>query len=154
MKSHLTLSALMACFAAAAHGQELGTLIALKPSTDVNRPLAFDKAELSAKAGARIKLVLTNEGGALSQPYNVVLCKPGTADKVVAAAMSMVTDPSGMAKGYVPDSTDIVAYTPLAQPGETQSIEVTLPTAAGDYPFFSTFPGHPVIMKGVLKVSN
>lgn len=130
------------------------TVIELKPSTNIATPLAYDKSDFTAKAGAKIKLVMNNNGGAAPQPHNVVLCKPGTADKVVAAAMGMLTDPNGMAKAYVPESTDIIAHTKFAQPGQTESVEVTLPAEAGDYPFFCTFPGHAAIMKGILKVEN
>jgi len=147
---------LLAVLAATSMGlaQDAGTVIELKPSANVATPLAYDKTDFTAKAGERIKLVFSNNGGALPQPHNVVLCKPGTGDKVVAAAMSMLTDPNGMAKAYVPESADIIAHTLFAQPGETKSTEVTLPAEVGDYPFFCTFPGHAAIMKGVIKVGN
>jgi len=132
--------------------QDAATIIELKPSTNIATPLAYDKTEFTAKAGAKIKLVMNNNGGAAPQPHNVVLCKPGTMDKVVGAAMGMLTDPNGMAKAYVPESPDIIAFTKFAQPGGTESVEVTLPAEAGDYQFFCTFPGHAAIMKGILKV--
>jgi azurin len=134
-----------------ASGQDV-TAIELTPSKDATKPLAYDKTEFTAKAGSKIKLTMNNTGSAVPQPHNVVLCKPGTESKVSAASMSMLTDPAGMAKAYVPASPDILASTVFAQPGQTQSVEVTLPAEPGDYPFFCTFPGHSMIMKGVLKV--
>jgi azurin len=127
--------------------------IELKPSTDATKPLAYDKSEFTAKAGSKIKLVVNNTGSAVPQPHNVVLCKPDTDGKVSAASMGMMTDPNGMAKAYVPESPDIIASTKFAQPGSQESVEVTLPAEPGDYPFFCTFPGHSLIMKGVLKVT-
>ncbi|MBL9117216.1 MAG: hypothetical protein JNJ83_19575 [Verrucomicrobiaceae bacterium] len=129
-------------------------VIELKPSTNPATPLAYEKTEFTAKAGAKVKLVISNNGGAVPQPHNVVLCKPGTAEKVMGAAMAMLTDPAGMAKAYVPETPDVIAFTKFAQPSQTESVEVTLPAEVGDYPFFCTFPGHSAIMKGVLKVTN
>jgi azurin len=151
MKSHLILilSLTLGAFAAA----QDATTIELTPSKDATKPLAYDKSEFTAKAGTKIKLVINNSGGAIPQPHNVVLCKPGTDGKVSAASMAMLTDPTAMAKAYVPASPDILASTVFAQPGQTQSVEVQLPAEAGDYPFFCTFPGHSMIMKGILKVT-
>lgn len=130
------------------------SVIELKPSSNVATPLAYEKTEFTAKAGSKIKLVFNNSVAAVPQPHNIVLCKPGTGDKVAGAAMAMLTDPNGMAKSYVPESADIIAHTKFAQPGQTESVEVTLPAEVGDYPFFCSFPGHSAIMKGVLKVTN
>ena len=134
--------------------QDAATVIEMKPSTNIATPLAYEKTEFTAKAGSMIKLVFNNNGGAAPQPHNIVLCKPGTGDKIAAAALAMLTDPNGMAKSYVPESPDILAHTKFAQPGQTESTEVTLPAETGDYPFFCTFPGHSTIMKGILKVEN
>ena len=65
----------------------------------------------------------------------------------------MMTDVTGMAKSYVPTSTDIIAHTAFAQIGQSQSVEFAAPSEPGDYPFFCTFPGHAMLMKGVLKVT-
>lgn len=130
------------------------SVLELKPSPNVATPLAYDKTELTCKAGAKVKLVMNNNGGAVPQPHNIVLCKVGTDAKVMAAAMAMLTDPKGMEKAYVPESPDIIAHTKFAQPGQTESAEFTAPMDPGDYPFFCTFPGHSALMKGVLKVTQ
>lgn len=126
----------------------------LKPSTNAATPLAYETNELTCKAAAKVKVTVNNVGGVVPQPHNFVLCKVGADAKVLAAAMGMLTDPQGMAKSYVPDSTDIIAHTKFAQPGQAESVEFIAPTDAGDYPFFCTFPGHAVLMKGVLKVTK
>jgi azurin len=146
----LTLLALVAPLSA----QDASTVIELKPSANAATALAYDKAEFTAKAGEKIKLVMNNMGGIVPQPHNVVLCKPGTAEKVMGAAMALLSDPNGMAKSYVPESTDVLAHTKFANPGQSESIEVTLPAEVGDYPFFCSYPGHSAIMKGVIKVAN
>lgn len=130
------------------------TALELKPSANAATPLAYEKNELTCKAGAKVKLTVNNTGGVIPQPHNVVICKVGTDAKVVAAAMGMLTDPKGMEKAYVPESTDIIAHTKFAQPGASESVEFTAPMDPGDYPFFCTFPGHAAMMKGILKITQ
>lgn len=118
--------------------------ITIKP--DPSNPLAYDTKTISAKAGQKIKLTFTNTHPTLPQPHNIVIGKVGTKDKMMAIAMGAMTL---VDKGYIPDSPDILAHTKLLQPGSSETIEFTVP-AAGDYPYFCTFPGHVAIMNGVL----
>ncbi len=130
--------------AAAAPAADLPVLeITIKP--DNANPLAYDTKTISAKAGQKIKLTFTNIHPTLPQPHNFVIGKAGTKDKMMAIAMSAMTL---VDKGYIPDSPDILAHTNLLQPGTSETIEFTLP-AAGEYPYFCTFPGHVAIMNGV-----
>ena len=152
MKLNVTLLALAAT--ALLNAQDAATVIELKPSSNTATPLAYEKNDFTAKPGAKVKLVFNNSVSTVPQPHNIVLCKPGTGDKTAMAAMSLLTDPNGMAKSYIPESPDILASTKLAQPGQTESVEVTLPAEEGDYPFFCSFPGHSMMMKGILKVAN
>ncbi|WP_397385537.1 plastocyanin/azurin family copper-binding protein [Prosthecobacter sp.] len=118
--------------------------ITIKP--DAANPLAYDTKTISAKAGQKIKLTFTNTHPTLPQPHNIVIGKLGTKDKMMAIAMGAMTL---VDKGYIPDSPDILAHTKLLQPGTTETIEFTVP-AAGEYPYFCTFPGHVAIMNGIL----
>ena len=123
--------------------------IALK--VDVANPLAYDVKEFTVKAGQAVKLTFNNVHPAVPQPHNVVIGAPGTKDKLLALAMQMATSPDGMAKGYVPESPDILFHTKLLQPNQSETIEFTAP-AVGDYPYMCTFPGHGVIMNGIMRV--
>lgn len=118
--------------------------ITIKP--DAANPLAYDTKTISAKAGQKIKLTFTNNHPTLPQPHNIVIGKLGTKDKMMGIAMGAMTL---VDKGYIPDSPDILAHTKLLQPGSSETIEFTVP-AAGEYPYFCTFPGHVAIMNGVL----
>lgn len=118
--------------------------ITIKP--DAANPLAYDTKTISAKAGQKIKLTFTNTHPTLPQPHNIVIGKLGTKDKMMGIAMGAMTL---VDKGYIPDSPDILAHTKLLQPGSSETIEFTVP-AAGEYPYFCTFPGHVAIMNGVL----
>ena len=117
--------------------------VTIKP--DAANPLAYDTKTISAKVGQKVKLTFNNTHPTLPQPHNFVLGKLGTKDKMMAIAMSAMTL---VDKGYIPDSPDILAHTNLIQPGKSETIEFTLP-AAGEYPYFCTFPGHVAIMNGV-----
>lgn len=133
--------------------QEAGVVVVeLRPHSKI--PLAYDKTELSGKVGARVTLTLSNIDGPLEQPHNFVLLKPGKIDAVGTLATAMITDPKALEKNYIPEqSTDILAHTPLVQPGESVTIEFTLPAEPGDYPFLCTFPGHWLQMRGTFHVT-
>ena len=120
--------------------------VTIKP--DAANPLAYDTKSISAKVGQKVKVTFNNTHPTLPQPHNFVLGKAGTKDKMMTIAMSAMTL---VDKGYIPDSPDILAHTKLLNPGQSESIEFTLP-AAGEYPYFCTFPGHVAIMNGILSV--
>lgn len=127
-------------------------VVELRPHPKI--PLAYDKTELTGKVGARVSLTLSNIDGPLEQPHNFVLLKPGKIDAVGTLATAMITDPKALEKNYIPEqSTDILAHTPLVQPGESVTIEFTLPAERGDYPFLCTFPGHWLQMRGTFHVT-
>lgn len=123
--------------------------ITLKP--DTANPLAYDTKEFTVKAGAKVKLTFNNVHPTVPQPHNIVIGSAGSKDKLMGLAMQMATAPDGMAKGFIPEAPEILFHTKLLQPNETETIEFTAP-AAGDYPYLCTFPGHAVLMNGVMKV--
>lgn len=107
----------------------------------------FDKKTLTAPTGAQVHLTLKNNGKLAVMQHNWVLVKKGTEAKVALGGMEKAQD-----AGYVVPSDDVLAYTPLAPPQKTVEITFTAP-APGDYPYICTFPGHYVVMKGVLTVT-
>ncbi len=127
------------------------TELVLKP--DAANPLMYDKKALTAKAGSKVKITLDNKS-AIPQPHNLLILKPGSRDKVIALANAMLTDPNAMAKDYIPESTDIIVHTKLIQPGQSGVVEFTVPDEAGEYPYLCTFPGHSILMNGILTVTK
>jgi azurin len=129
-------------------------VLELKPHAQ--NPLGYDKTELTVKAGQKVKLTLTNTGSIAPQPHNFLLLKPGKLDAVGALANAMLADPQGMAKHYIPEAAkpDILANTKLVQPNQTETIEFVAPAEAGDYPYICTFPGHWLLMRGVMHVTK
>ena len=120
--------------------------LTLKP--DAVNPMAFNAKAFTVKAGQPVKLTFDN-AAAVPLPHNVIVGKAGSKDALMAAAMKIATDPQGMAKGYVPEDANVLAHTKLVQPGQKETIEFVLP-AAGAYPFMCTFPGHSIMMNGVI----
>ncbi|MDA7922789.1 plastocyanin/azurin family copper-binding protein, partial [Verrucomicrobiales bacterium] len=89
------------------------------------------------------------------QPHNLLIVKPGKKDVVGMAANAAMTDPEFMTtKQAIPESEDILFHTKLVQAGEEDTLEFTAPAEEGDYPFLCTYPGHWMIMNGVMKVAK
>jgi len=111
--------------------------------------LQFVQKQLTAKAGEKLTIVFKNPDVV---PHNWLLAKPGTLQKLGEKCNLMITDPQGLAKHYVPDSDDVLAYTDMTNPKESFTIHITAPAEKGDYPYLCTFPGHWMVMNGTLKV--
>lgn len=111
--------------------------------------LQFVQKKLTAKPGERITLLFKNPDVV---PHNWLLAKPGSLQKLGDAVNLMITDPQGLAKHYVPDSDDVLVYTDMTLPNETFSIHFDAPKEKGEYPYLCTFPGHWMVMNGVLTV--
>lgn len=112
--------------------------------------MAYDTTEFKVKSGQKVKLIFNNMH-AIPLPHNLILAKAGSKDKLIALAMQIMTDPNGMAKGYIPESPDIIVHTKLLQSGQSETLEFTAP-AAGEYPYLCSFPGHSLLMNGVMRV--
>ncbi len=109
-----------------------------------NDQLKFDKTEITVKAGQKVTLTLKNIGTMPkeSMGHNFVLLKDGTdLDAFEKEAMQ--------APEHIPAGNPaVVAHTKLLGPGESDTIEFTVP--AGDYTFICSFPGHYKTMLGIL----
>ena len=110
--------------------------------------LKFDQSSLEAKAGKPIAIIVANPD--LLQ-HNFVLGKPGSKQRLGAAADKLITTAGAIEIGYVPQSEDVLSATGLLDPGATTTLKLG-PLAAGTYPFLCTFPGHWRIMHGLLVI--
>ena len=109
--------------------------------------MMYDVKEIALKPGKKIRLTFANQD---FMPHNILLVKPGKADDVGMKAMALGA--KGFELNFVPESPDIIWSSKLVDPGKEQVIEFTAPANAGDYPFICSFPGHHLIMRGVMKV--
>lgn len=110
-----------------------------------NDLMKFNKSELKAKAGQKVKITLRHIGKAdkMVMGHNVVILKPGTDVAAFAGKAAMSKD-----NDYIPEgTTDVVAHTKMIGGGETAVVEFTAPEA-GEYDFICSFPGHFGMMKG------
>ncbi|MCE7062779.1 PVC-type heme-binding CxxCH protein [Dyadobacter sp. CY343] len=124
------------------------TVIELKVEMEI---MQFDKKLITAKAGQKVVINLENPDG---MQHNLVIIKPGTLQKVGKAADEMLRDPKAAEKQYVPKISEVLHFTRLVNTGETVTLEFTVPSEPGDYPYVCTFPGHWRGMNGILRVTR
>jgi azurin len=113
-----------------------------------NDQMRFSTTRIEAPAG-KIKIELKNVGALPKEVmgHNLSVLKPGS-DPVAFAAKAM----PAKATDYMPaDKPEVLAFTKLLGPGESDTIELEL--TAGTYPFLCTFPGHVGLMSGQLVVN-
>ncbi len=109
--------------------------------------MKYDTPELTVKAGKKIKLTFANPD---FMPHNIVFVQPGKLDAVAMKAMTLGA--KGFEVGFVPDTPDVIWASKLLDNGTEEVIEFNAPSKPGDYPYVCTFPGHHILMRGVLKV--
>ncbi len=116
--------------------------------------MRFTKQKINVKSGQPIKLVFTNPD---ATDHNFVLVQPGSVEQVGSAANEMAKDPKNMTSNFVPVSMKqkIITASPMIGPNRKSKVAVVrfnAPLKPGGYPYICTFPGHWVIMKGMLEV--
>jgi len=109
--------------------------------------LKYDQKTLTVEAGAKIKWTFNNVD---DMPHNCVIVLPGTADQVGEQALKLGV--KGMNMGYIPETDNILYHTKLLQPGTSENIYFIAPEKPGQYTYVCTYPGHHLIMRGVLNV--
>jgi azurin len=114
--------------------------------------LSFDRVEIRVLAGQPVRLELDNPD---ATPHNLVLVVPGAADEVGLLANAMAADPAAVADGqFLPDTDKILQASVMVGPGGRDVMRFEAPLEAGEYPYLCTFPGHWVVMRGVLIVDE
>lgn len=116
---------------------------------EAGKNLTYSTAELQAKAGEMVQLTFVNPDVV---PHNWVLIKPGTLATVGDLANKLVADPEAALNQYVPKSDDVLAYTDIVDPKKEFTIYFQAPEKPGRYPYFCSFPGHWMVMNGILVV--
>ncbi|HPH18163.1 MAG TPA: plastocyanin/azurin family copper-binding protein [Haliscomenobacter sp.] len=109
--------------------------------------LKYDQDLLSIKAGSKVKLVFNNND---DMQHNLVVTMPGMANKIGEKGMALGL--KGPEMHYVPNLGDVIAHSKILEPGTTETIYFTAPSKPGDYQFVCTYPGHYLVMQGILKV--
>ncbi len=128
--------------------QNLGDAVAeefISIETSSNAP-AFVQNKFTVHANRIISVTLHNRSG-LKYQHTWVLVQPDTQDKLASEAKS-----AGPQSHWIPNSPDILAFVPLTDAGQSNTVLFHAPSKPGDYPFICTFPGHGEAMQGTLHV--
>lgn len=115
--------------------------------------MKYKQTEFTVAPGETVKLVFDNVATSPSMQHNVVIIN-STKDNVFRKVGEAGTQ-AGSTNDYVKKDLDaIVAYTPIAPPGEKVSITFTVPENTGDYGYLCTFPGRWATMQGTMHVKK
>ena len=109
--------------------------------------LKFSLEQIQVRAGGNVKVVFNNNDDML---HNFVVVMPGTATFVGEMATNLGLE--GQQKSYIPQTDKVLFHTNLLQPNTTESIYFTAPEKPGEYQYVCTFPGHYLVMRGILKI--
>jgi azurin len=105
--------------------------------TDAN--MKFSVAQIEAKPGEELKIVVKNSGSRTDMSHNFVLLHKEADVEEYMQASSV-----DKANNYIsPDLADqVIVHTKLLGAGQQDAIVFKAPTEPGTYPYLCTFPGH------------
>ena len=109
--------------------------------------LKYNTALIRLTAGSKVKLTLENTDDML---HNLVITRPDQATAVGEAALELGL--AGEARSYVPETDAVLYFIKLLQPESAESIYFVAPEEPGTYEFVCTFPGHHLVMRGIVQV--
>ena len=118
--------------------------------------MKFTKEQIAVTVGQPVKIVFTNPD---ATDHNMVFVKPGALEEVGMAANEMAKDPKHAMSDFIPKSKRGLILHASKMIGPTRKRQVHVfrfkaPEKPGLYPYVCTFPGHWVIMKGVMVVAK
>lgn len=125
------------------HAQRRDTTITITTSAN----LQFDQKRLVIKPNTRLRLTFQNKD---DMAHNLVVTRPNSRLRVVEFALAL--GDKGPELHHVPVMDEVLAHTVSVEPGNLDSLAVTL--AEGAYPFVCTYPGHGSIMYGIIYATN
>ena len=116
----------------------------------VKERMLYDITQFEVLVGQPVRIDFTNPD---ATAHNIVIVMPGASEEVGLAANEMAKDPKEAQRGqYVPKSKKVLHATRMVAPLSATALRFTAPKKPGDYPYICTFPGHWIIMKGVMVV--
>ncbi|MFC5408812.1 plastocyanin/azurin family copper-binding protein [Larkinella bovis] len=110
--------------------------------------LKYDVPRLIVRPGTRIHLTLDNYD---DMAHNLVVTLPNSRLRVVNTSLAL--GDQAVKLNYVPRTPDVVAYTPVVEPGKSEKISFKL-EQEGIYSYVCTYPGHGFVMYGVIYVTR
>jgi len=119
-------------------------VILIRPIRD---QMLFDRKQFSVEAGKPVEIIFDNVD---IMPHNLAITAPGAMMEVGQLAEKL--GPAGEKIGFLPDTPKILWATPLLLPGQNAKLQFTAPDKPGSYPYVCTFPGHYLVMNGIMQV--
>ncbi len=124
-----------------------GTVILIRT---VPHEMLYDVKAFQVEAGKPVAIVLQNND---VMPHNFVITQQGRLAVVGQAAEKLATRPGGAdLSNFIPETEDVLVYSGLLMPGQSERLSFVAPSEVGDYPYVCTFPGHWTRMNGTMKV--
>ena len=112
--------------------------------------MLFTVMEFKVKAGTPVKLIFDNPD---ATPHNLLIVQPGSEDKIGEAANEMAKLPDAFEKNdFIPKSDQILHATKMLTQNKTETLRIHAPKQPGRYPYICSFPGHYLVMRGVMVV--
>jgi len=118
-------------------------------SIKAGQNLTFSTPTLKAKAGEMVRLTFANPDVV---PHNWVLIRPGSLARVGELVNEIISQPDAAIRSYIPKTDDVLVYVDIVDAGQSSSIYFKVPDQPGRYPYLCSFPGHWMIMNGVMIV--
>lgn len=118
--------------------------------------MRFTTEQFSVRTGQPVKLVFTNPD---ATDHNLVVVKQGALEEVGMAANAMARDPKNANSDFIPKDKHelILEATKMIGPTRKSRVHVLrfeAPSEPGIYPYVCTFPGHWIVMKGIMVVAD
>ena len=118
--------------------------------------MLFSVKTIKAIPGQPVKIVFTNPD---ATDHNLVIVKPGALAEVGMAANEMAKDPRNAKSNFIPrEKSDLILHaSPMIGPTRSSLVHVLrfhAPEEPGVYPYVCTFPGHWVVMNGLMVVAE
>lgn len=127
---------------------EVDRTVTLHPEGNL---LEYEETEFTVAPGETIRVVFENTATSESMLHNVVVLNTEPRKELLWRVGEAGVE-AGEENDYVPEDEAILAYTPMADPGETVEVTFTAPDEPGEYGYVCTFPGHYVSMYGTMQV--
>lgn len=116
----------------------------------VEEQMKYDQEEIQLKPGERVAFLFENVD---AMQHNLLIGAKGSLE-IIGQAADQLAQGQGDAQDYIPAIPQVLAATPLVNPGESYRLVFTVPTEPGEYPFVCTFPGHWRMMNGKIIVAG
>ena len=117
--------------------------------------MQYTVRQFTVRPGQPVKIVFSNPD---ATDHNLVITRPGALAEVGMAANEMARDPRNATSDFIPRSKRplILHYAPMIGPNRSSrlfELRFHAPRESGVYPYVCTFPGHWVVMNGVMVVA-